>query len=171
MNQEGNNIELRSREVQEILSRPPKKLVRYGTSVICAILVILIAGSFFFNYPDIISSDATIQNTNNEWVALIEVSANGAGKIHTGQQVILKMIAYPYLEFGHIKGIIQQISPIPERERYLVKVKIGEKLVTSSNKELQISGKLSATADIITENRRLIERIFAPIQNLSLFSR
>ena len=171
MNQEGNNIELRSREVQEILARPPKVLVRYGTSVICAILAILIAGSFFFNYPDIISGEASIQNSNNEWIAYVKVPAGGAGKIQSGQQVILKMTAYPYLEFGHINGITRQISPTKERESYLVEVQIGEKLVTSSKKELQMSGNLSATAEIITENRRLIERIFAPIKKLSLFSR
>lgn len=171
MNQEGNNIELRSREVQEILARPPKALIRYGTSVICAILAILIAGSFFFSYPDIISGEASIQNSNNEWIAYVKVPANGAGKIQSGQQVILKMTAYPYLEFGHINGITRQISPTKERESYLVEVQIGEKLVTSSKKELQMSGNLSATAEIITENRRLIERIFAPIKKLSLFSR
>jgi hypothetical protein len=171
MNPEGNNIELRSREVQEILARPPKALIRYGTSVICAILAILIAGSFFFNYPDIISGEASIQNTNNEWIALVEVPASGAGKIQSGQQVILKMTAYPYLDFGHINGITRQISPTQERGSYLVEVQIGEKLVTSSKKELQMSGNLSATAEIITENRRLIERIFAPIKKLSLFSR
>ncbi|MPN40444.1 hypothetical protein SDC9_187981 [bioreactor metagenome] len=81
------------------------------------------------------------------------------------------MTAYPYLEFGHINGITRQISPTQERGSYLVEVQIGEKLVTSSKKELQMSGNLSATAEIITENRRLIERIFAPIKKLSLFSR
>lgn len=170
MNQD-NNIELRSREVQEILARPPKALVRYGTAVICTILAILIAGSFFFNYPDIISGEASIQNTNNEWIALVKVPASGAGKIQSGQQVIIKMTAYPYLEFGHINGITRQISPAQEHESYLVEVQIGEKLVTSSKKELQMSGNLSATAEIITENRKLIERIFAPIKKLSLFSR
>ena len=44
-NEEINKIELRSNEVQEILSRPPRKLIRYGTSVICGILALLIAGS------------------------------------------------------------------------------------------------------------------------------
>lgn len=171
MNQENNNIELRSREVQEILSRPPKKLVRYGTTVICVILAILIAGSFFFNYPDIISGDASIEYADNKWVAFVEIPDNGAGKIQTGQQVIIKLTAYPYLEFGHINGITQQISPAQEHESYLVEVQIGEKLVTSTKKELQMSGNLSATAEIITENRRLIERIFAPIQKLSFFSR
>ncbi|MEA4984336.1 hypothetical protein SDC9_35409 [bioreactor metagenome] len=168
---DGGRLELRSREVQEILARPPKALVRYGTSVICAILAILISGSFFFNYPDIISGEASIQKTNNEWIAFVEVPAKGAGKIHSGQQVIIKITAYPYLEFGHINGITQQISPIQERESYLVEVKIGKKLVTTTKKELKLSGSLSATAEIITENRRLIERIFAPIKKLSLFSR
>ena len=58
--QEGANIELRSDEVQEILSRPPHALVQYGISVITIVIIILFIGSFFFRYPDIITGEIII---------------------------------------------------------------------------------------------------------------
>src|ERR1035437_7575499 len=70
-------IELRSDEVQEILSRPPHALVRYGISVICGVLLILFIGSFFFRYPDIVQGDVII-TTENPPVWLV---AKSTGKI------------------------------------------------------------------------------------------
>ncbi|MDR1876502.1 MAG: HlyD family secretion protein [Flavobacteriaceae bacterium] len=57
-------IELRSDEVQEILTRPPHVLIRYGISVACGIFLILFAGCFLFKYPDIVIGEAIITTEN-----------------------------------------------------------------------------------------------------------
>lgn len=54
------NIELRSDEVQDILSRPPKYMIRNGSLIIMFIIMILLSGSFFFRYPDIVSGPVVI---------------------------------------------------------------------------------------------------------------
>lgn len=53
-------IELRSEEVQEILTRPPHALVRWGITVFFAVLVLLFVGGCFFHYPDIVEAEITI---------------------------------------------------------------------------------------------------------------
>jgi len=70
-------IELRSEEMQDILTRPPHILVRSGISIICLILVLLFTGSFFFKYPDILSGIVLI-TTENPPVWLV---AKSSGKI------------------------------------------------------------------------------------------
>jgi len=60
----GKEIELRSDEVQEILTRPPHALVRYGISVIGGVLLILFIGSFFFKYPDIVQGNVELTSEN-----------------------------------------------------------------------------------------------------------
>lgn len=57
---EENKIELRSEEVQDIMSRPPASLVRYGITVIAAVALLLVVGSFIFRYPDVIEGTVTI---------------------------------------------------------------------------------------------------------------
>lgn len=64
MKENPNNIELRSDEVKDILTRPPHSLVRYGTTVICLILLLLTVGSFFFRYPDIVLGEIVITTEN-----------------------------------------------------------------------------------------------------------
>ena len=60
------SIELRSEEMQDILTRPPHILVRSGISVICAVIFILLTGSFFFSYPDIVTGEITITYNLNK---------------------------------------------------------------------------------------------------------
>ncbi len=54
------DIELRSEEVQEILTRPPNWMIRWGSALFLGLIVLLLAISWVLEYPDIISSQATI---------------------------------------------------------------------------------------------------------------
>lgn len=77
MRKKGNNIELRAEEVQEILTRPPHALVRWGITVFFIVLVIFFIGGCFFKYPDVISSSITITTEHPPvWIV-----ARGNGKI------------------------------------------------------------------------------------------
>lgn len=74
---ETEDIELKSEEIHEILSRPPHNLIRWGISVICGILLLILIGSFFFVYPDIVQGQITITTENPPaWIV-----AKSTGKI------------------------------------------------------------------------------------------
>ena len=60
MNKENKNISLRSDEVQEIMSEIPGSIIRWGTTTIFLIILVLLAGSYFFKYPDVIQSEITV---------------------------------------------------------------------------------------------------------------
>ncbi|WP_422104539.1 HlyD family secretion protein [Winogradskyella sp.] len=53
-------ITLRSEEVQEILSDPPHWMIRWGNLVFLALIIMVLAVSWFVKYPDIIISEALI---------------------------------------------------------------------------------------------------------------
>ena len=74
-NKEAQNIQLRSEEVQEILSRPPAWIVRWGTTLIVSVILLLLAGSWFFKYPDVVHS--TIVVTTEHPPAPIIARSNG----------------------------------------------------------------------------------------------
>lgn len=74
---EEKDIELRCEEVQEILTRPPHALIRWGITVFFAILALLFIGGCFFKYPDIVSATITITTEHPPvWIV-----AKGSGKI------------------------------------------------------------------------------------------
>lgn len=53
-------IELRSEDVQEILTRVPHWMIRWGNVVILSIILILFSVSWILKYPDLISTQITI---------------------------------------------------------------------------------------------------------------
>lgn len=69
--------ELRSEEVQEIMSRIPHWILRRGITLLFAIVLLLLAGSWFFKYPDVIQAAITV--TSQEPPA--SVVARSTGKI------------------------------------------------------------------------------------------
>jgi HlyD family secretion protein len=87
------------------------------------------------------------------------------GKVKTGQEVLLKFQAYPYQEFGSVKGRIEFISTVPSDSGYLAKVILPEGLVTNYKKAVQYRTGLSMQADIITDKRRLLERFFSSFRS------
>ena len=73
------NIELRSEEIQEVLGRPPKWIIRWGITVVFIIVVGLFVGSYFFKYPDILQASITVTTENLP----AGVAAKVSGRIDT----------------------------------------------------------------------------------------
>ncbi|MFH6935164.1 HlyD family efflux transporter periplasmic adaptor subunit [Flavobacterium sp. FlaQc-30] len=107
---------------------------------------------------------------NNELIGQVNLPENGAGKVKAGQGVIIKLNNYPYNEYGSIKGKVKRISLATNQQTlsdnqnkinsYLVDVILPSGLKTNYGVELNFHAEAKGTAEIVTEDRRLIERFF-----------
>jgi len=88
---------------------------------------------------------------------------NNFGKIAVGQQVQLRLSAYPFNEFGFVRGRLQYISKSATDSGFLAKILLPEGLLTSQRKVLNYSSGLKAEALIITKERNLLESFYANI--------
>ncbi len=59
-NEHIDNLELRSEDVQEILTKVPHWMIRWGNLLFLGIILLLLVISWFIKYPDIIPSEALI---------------------------------------------------------------------------------------------------------------
>lgn len=57
-------IEILSEEVEEIFGQIPKRIVRWGITIVFILVVMIIIGSFVFKYPDVIHSSIIIVSKN-----------------------------------------------------------------------------------------------------------
>ncbi len=78
-NDKAKGLELHSEPVQEIMGRPPGWLVRSGIAVIVTVVALLLLGSHFVKYPEILTADITI-NANN---LPAQVKVRSSGRIDT----------------------------------------------------------------------------------------
>ena len=98
----------------------------------------------------------------------ILLPAQGAGKVKVGQSVNVKFDGYPHMEFGMVRGKVKNISLVPiatpQGKFTTVEVEFPENLTTNYGKTLDFSQEMSGTAEIITEDMRLIERFINPVK-------
>ncbi|WP_051951508.1 HlyD family efflux transporter periplasmic adaptor subunit [Flavobacterium sp. ASV13] len=107
---------------------------------------------------------------NNQLIGQVNLPENGSGKVKIGQSVIIKLNNYPYNEYGSIKGKVRRISLATNQQAlsdnqnkvnsYLVDVSLPFGLKTNYGVELNFHAEAKGSAEIITEDRRLIERFF-----------
>lgn len=91
----------------------------------------------------------------------------GAGRVLKGQKVNLKLDNFPYMEYGFLRGSVQNISKVSEEQIYYVDIKLTNGLTTNYKQVLNFSQRMEGNAEIITKDRRLLERFIEPI--LSIF--
>jgi len=97
---------------------------------------------------------------NQNFIANLKIPKSGYGKVRKGQKVLLKIDNFPSYEYGQLVGKVETVSLIANEENYLVRVKLPQKLETTYHKELRYVPEMSGTAEIITEDLRIIDRIF-----------
>ena len=162
MSKKIDDIDLHSKEVQDLMGRMPSWLIRNGIVMVILLLMVLIAGSWLYKYPDIIAAPVVVTSEPGNPTTLIgfvRLKMNPSGKVQIGQRVNLKFTNYPYMEFGVVKGIVSKISSIPNGDSYALEVNLPGQMVTTFGKRLEFQLELKGTAEIITEERRLLGRI------------
>ena len=108
-----------------------------------------------------------IPQASNDYVAKLKIPAFNTGKLKVGQTVHLKLINYPENEYGILSGTVSKISLTPNAEnQYLLDVSVEAPLITSYKKQIPFTQEMQATADIITEDLRLIQRLFYQFNKL-----
>lgn len=101
-----------------------------------------------------------IPKNQNNYVGKVKAKALNSGKIKESQEVNIRLSNYPDREFGIIKGKIKSISLTPDKDgNLLIDVSLPNKLETSYHKKIAFQQEMTGTADIITEDLRLIERL------------
>ena len=110
---------------------------------------------------------AIVPQKESQMIGKLKLRPRGAGKVKVGQDVNVKFLNYPFMEFGMVKGKVSMISLVPaEDEFYLVEVTFPKGLQTNYGVSLEFNQKMSGQAEIITEEIPLLLRIIMPIRSI-----
>jgi multidrug resistance efflux pump len=94
------------------------------------------------------------------YIAKVKAPLLNSGKIKVGQKVNIRLANFPDREFGVLKGKVQNISLVPDKDgNLLIDVILPNGLQTSYKKLITFRQEMKGSAEIITEDLRLLERV------------
>lgn len=110
---------------------------------------------------------AIIPSTEKGYIGKVKAVAQNSGKLKIGQKVNIRLANYPDREFGIIEGKLKTISLTPDKEgNLLLDIELPNGLQTSYKKQINFQQEMTGTADIITEDLRLLERLLYQFRDI-----
>jgi membrane fusion protein len=113
---------------------------------------------------------ATILPAGSPLEARLMVPSRARGFVEAGQQVLLRVDAYPYQQFGQVAGVVVRVDRGPSGEGdaasgplYRVTVRLSRQSVRAYGQEKYFAAGMTLEADILQERRRLIEWLIEPL--------
>ncbi|AXE19013.1 hypothetical protein DR864_15275 [Runella rosea] len=97
----------------------------------------------------------------------LNIPQANAGKIQVGQWVLIKFQSFPFEQFGMVKGQIKSVASILSTDTtFRAIVTLPKGLTTTSHKTLPFKNNLNASAEIITQDVSVAERMFYQLKKL-----
>jgi HlyD family secretion protein len=107
-----------------------------------------------------------IPETTGKIVGRALLPIAGSGKVKTSQAVNIRFLNFPDTEYGIVRGVVCNISVVPSVDSYTLEIHFPNGLISTYGKELPYYQEMYATAEIITEDMRMIERLFMPMKRV-----
>jgi hemolysin D len=90
------------------------------------------------------------------------------GFVHEGQNVVIKLEAYPFTRYGYLQGKVETILPDSIANDHLglvypVRIHINKTQPRMRIKNWKLSPGMTATAEIVTGKRRVVDFLLSPI--------
>lgn len=121
----------------------------------------------FFSEKQYVKQDDQVMTivppASDKLIGRLSLPVAGSGKVRTGQRVILKLDSYPYFEFGTLQGRVASKSLVPKDNEYSILVLLPEGLKTSYHKEIPFEQHLQGKAEIVTDEKRFLQRIYEQV--------
>jgi HlyD family secretion protein len=84
---------------------------------------------------------------------------SSVGDVSKGQDVLISLDSPSSEEVGKVRGVISDVSLVSGEKTYRVRVELPDGLVTEFGHELNFRQEMPGTAEIVTEDHRLLMRV------------
>ncbi|MCU0472877.1 MAG: HlyD family efflux transporter periplasmic adaptor subunit [Bacteroidales bacterium] len=108
-----------------------------------------------------------VPENSGDFVGRILLNMQRSGKVKIGQTVNIKLSGFPYLEYGMVRGAVKTKSLVPSGDAYVIEVTLPEGLTTLYGRELEFTQNMQGTAEILTDDLRLLQKIINPFRYLA----
>ncbi|HOK26690.1 MAG TPA: HlyD family efflux transporter periplasmic adaptor subunit [Bacteroidales bacterium] len=126
--------------------------------------------SRYWSVNQLVKKDETVMSVvpdnPGNYIGKIYLKMYKSGKVREGQIVNIKLNGYPYMEYGMLQGVIRSKALVPAGDSYLIEVELKNGLTTLYNRTLEFTQNMTGVAEIITDDRSLLEKMIYPFRYL-----
>ena len=108
----------------------------------------------------------TVDPEIGKYRGIMCIPGSSLTKIRKGQSVFIELSDYPKSEFGMLEGKVRSIASLPKKDKYEITIELPQQLHTTYKNNIPEKVLLKGDARIITNNKRLLERVFENILTL-----
>lgn len=101
---------------------------------------------------------------HGKYIGRITLRMQRSGKVVPGRLVNIKLAGYPYLEYGMVRGVVKSKSLVPSEDAYIIEIDLPDGLTTLYGRKLEFTQSMQGTAEIITDDIRLLQKIINPFR-------
>lgn len=101
-----------------------------------------------------------------EYEVEVKIPTAGFGRVKIGQEVKLKLDKFPSDEYGTVGAVVSKLPVLADGEVYTIGVSLEKGLLTQYGVLLEYSPEMTSSAQVITEDLRLIERFFSSLKDI-----
>jgi hypothetical protein len=105
----------------------------------------------------------TVMPNDSGFVVAGEIEQKDKAKIYTNQSLKIELDDYPENNYGYLLGTVEQISDLPIKNRYLLKIHLTNNTNTSKNISLKINDKTKGRAKAIFRDKSILQTLFKKI--------
>lgn len=112
------NLELRSESVQDILTRPPHWMIRWGNTIVFIILLMILLMSYFIKYPEFVPAPIIVTSQNPPEKLLSRTNSKiekifikDHQEVKKGDVLMILQSTANYSDVLKLKKIVDSISP------------------------------------------------------------
>jgi multidrug efflux pump subunit AcrA (membrane-fusion protein) len=124
----------------------------------------------FWNTNQSVIKDEAVVNIiplePGDFIGRINLKMQRSGKVKPGQSVNIKLAGYPYLEYGMVRGVVKSKSLVPSGDAYIIEISLPDGLSTMYGIKLDFNQNMQGTAEVMTANIRLLQKIVNPFRYL-----
>lgn len=94
------------------------------------------------------------------YVGKVTLPVDKANKVEKGMLANIKFVKYPFREYGTVPAKVSKVYPIAKDNAFYADIILEKGLVTNSNRELEFYQNMNGRAEIITDDRSFISKLF-----------
>jgi hypothetical protein len=153
-----NVYDLRTNEVQEIIGHVPHWTVKVGSGMLLLLLIVLLSCAWLIKVPEIQTLSISI-NTEQKDTCVILTSTELTTKLAPKQMVLIKLLAYPFQQYGAVKGEIIKIEYNGTEDIACVYLRLYNLPYTTTGFFLPQGRTLKGNAEIVIEEKRVLNKL------------